>query len=296
MSQQNLHVAGLYSDRNEPVVITDPDGPVQFHPIPYMEPAVIKEILGMEESIDHNMGMHAVTDRIARSFKPDGRYVAIAHAFITGGAGSDSERPLSIGGAETVDGSCFRKFHFTALGHLHQPQSTGTGEQKKKAGNHKIRYAGSLLKYSFLESHHNKTVSLIEMDRKGDITLEETALTPRHDVRCVEGYLEDLLSDAGNDQNREDYLMVTLKDKGAILDVMGKLRQAYPNVLHIERPQFKLDREVQSVEGDHRKINDRELFTAFFREMTGDRLSDDEQDVFIEQVNELRRRQRESQS
>jgi exonuclease SbcD len=222
--------------------------------------------------------------------------VAIAHAFVTGCERSDSERPLSIGGVETVDVSCFEKFDYTALGHLHRPQSAGTGGQEKKPLSQKIHYAGSLLKYSFLESHHNKTVSLVEMNRAGNITVEETALTPRHDVRCIDGFLDDLLQQAKDDPNKEDYLMVTLKDTGAILDVMGKLRQVYPNVLHIERPQFTLDRELQSIKGDHRKIGDKELFTAFFREMTGDDISDEEQRVFIEQIDELHRLARESGS
>jgi exonuclease SbcC len=51
---------------------------------------------------------------------------------------------MSVGGACTVDPTCFAGFAYVAFGHLHRPQTLGANGQ--------IHYAGSLMKYSFSEA------------------------------------------------------------------------------------------------------------------------------------------------
>ena len=82
----------------------------------------------------------------------------VAHAFVTGGLESESERPLSVGGAQQVAASTFAGFDYVALGHLHRPQSCGSDT---------VRYAGSLLKYSFAEHAHDKSVSVVDIGARG---------------------------------------------------------------------------------------------------------------------------------
>ena len=52
----------------------------------------------------------------------------------------------------------------------------------------------------------------------------------------LDAYLDDLLTASVTDAAHDDYLLVRLNDAHAILEVMGKLRTVYPNVLHHERP------------------------------------------------------------
>ena len=135
---------------------------------------------------------------------------------------SDSERPLAIGGAEYVSAHLFEPFHYTALGHLHQAHYVL---------NETIRYAGSPLKYSISEEHHNKGFFIVEMDADGQVTVEKRRLKPKHDMRTVEGTMEDIQLHAVN----EDYVFVKLLDETPVLFPMERIRSVYPNAMHIER-------------------------------------------------------------
>lgn len=74
------------------------------------------------------------------------------------------------------------------------------------------------------------------MNENGTFQIRYHSLAPKQDMRELEGYLEELLDPSFYErQKREDYLKITLHDEGALLDPINKLRQVYPNVLHLER-------------------------------------------------------------
>ncbi|HMK35206.1 MAG TPA: exonuclease SbcCD subunit D [Desulfomonilaceae bacterium] len=284
LAGRNLHVFGSVRLPRS-VTFTDSHGPVHVYAVPYAEPVSVREVFQNDEIRDHDSAMAALTDVVVAGCPADERTILVAHAFVAGGSPAESERPLSVGGAETVDASRFRGFHYVALGHLHRPQS---------AGSPRIQYPGSLLKYSFSEADHSKGVNLVEMDRDGHCRVERIPLTPRHDVRRIRGLLEDLLKHPDPHKNREDYLMISLLDVAPILDVMGRLKDVYPNVLHIERE--CLAPGVQNLEGrtDHRKINDMDLFAAFFSQVTGSELDPAEAAAYGSIVTDLRMADREA--
>ncbi|OPY60273.1 MAG: Nuclease SbcCD subunit D [Pelotomaculum sp. PtaU1.Bin065] len=274
LARQGLFIIGQPSANLAPIILQDSHGPVYFCPVPYAEPSVVRETLAAPDATDYNSAMRCLLKHYTASLPRGSRAVAVAHAYVAGGESSESERPLTIGGTEMVDAACFQSFNYAALGHLHKPQKTGTG----------IYYAGSLLKYSFSESPHRKSINLVEMDEAGNINLDKVTLSPRRDVRCLEGYLTDILTAPKNGENKEDYIMVTLKDTGALLDALGKLREIYPNVLHIERP-FLLDGgELRGPRGDHRRLSDMDLFSSFFEQVTGVPLNSEEARTFAQTV------------
>jgi len=283
LARQGLFISGQPGDNLAPVIIQDSHGPVYFCPIPYAEPSAVREKLAVPEATDHDSSMRSLIKHFTAAIPPGARTVAIAHAFVAGCESSESERPLTVGGAGTVDASCFQPFHYVALGHLHKSQKTG--------GDH-VQYAGSLMKYSFSEANHQKSINLVQMDGAGKTTLEKIPLSPRRDVRCLEGYLKDILAGPKNGENREDYVMVTLKDTGAILDAIGKLREVYPNILHIERPYLFEGGELRGPRGDHRHISEMDLFSSFFEQVTGVPLSGEEAGAFAEIVESFYRQER----
>jgi hypothetical protein len=61
---------------------------------------------------------------------------------------------------------------------------------------------------------------------------------------------------------------------------MGKLREAFPNVLHLERPGLFRSGEVQVAGRERLSASEWDLFASFFREMTGDELSEEPSRVF----------------
>src|SRR5699024_12733158 len=56
-----------------------------------------------------------------------------------------------------------------------------------------VRYAGSILKYSLSEANHNKGYFIVEMDSNGVSHIEKRSLTPKRDLRALEGKIDDLL-------------------------------------------------------------------------------------------------------
>jgi exonuclease SbcD len=282
LSRSGLHIRGALDADLRPVILEDAHGPVSLCLLPYAEPPLVREILSDPALHAHDAAMAALTARIRARVATD-RSVLVAHCFATGGEESESERPLTIGGAGNVETARFRGFHYTALGHLHRPQSLERS----------VRYSGSLLKYSFSEAEHEKSVSLVEMDGAGEVRVEVIPLTPRRDVRIVEGSLDDLRARPGDHGPVDDFLLVRLTDRKAILDAMGKLRQVFPNVLHLEQPAVFRGGDVEVAGRERLKESEGELFGSFFREMTGADLSEEESRAFQETVDELHRTERE---
>ncbi len=285
LAAQNLHVIGLLSPHPEPIILEDRHGPIQVYAFPYAEPAVARESLQADNLHDHQSTMRYCCDLVRGSRSSGIRQILLAHAFVSGGEESESERPLSVGGAGCVEARCFEGFHYMALGHLHRAQSIGPGH---------IHYAGSLLKYSFSEASHTKSVTLVEMDGAGVRKVERLPLTPRCDVRCIAGTLQEILGTEPDPERSRDFLKVTLLDREPVLDAMGKLRLLYPNVLQIERPHLFEAGEIRGSAGDHRHLSDIELFKAFFHQVTGQEMTPEQTEAYAGIVEQLRQREREA--
>jgi exonuclease SbcD len=184
-----------------------------------------------------------------------------------------------VGGAGTVEASVFRGFGYGALGHLHRPQEAGDGS---------LRYSGSLLKYSFDEAAHRKSVAIVEMDAAGRCAVEEVALAPRRDVRRVEGTLDELLRRAESDPGKDDYLEVSILGRDAILDPLAQLRKAYPNVLSLRRPDLEQAAALAAGRLDLERITEEDLFASFFQQASGAPLSPDERAALLSVLESLR--------
>lgn len=271
LRRAGLTVRGPLEMDAPPLVLRDAHGEVAVHALPYAEPVVVRSALaglqngGGEDGegacpIDSHQAALAVQLQAARATQPQGaRSVVVAHAFVLGGGESESERPLSVGGSGAVDAALFDGFDYVALGHLHRPQQVGPA---------RIQYSGSLLKYSFSEADHVKSVNLVELDAAGACAVERIALAPRRDLRIVEGPLDTLLAAGAGDPARDDYVLARLTDTGALLDAMGRLRSVYPNALAIERPQLAGDGPGRAA-ADHRRVRMQDLFASFHRDTTG---------------------------
>lgn len=219
----NLHIHGKIQDAFEPVRLNG----VNFYLVPYAEPGTIRDWFDDPTVTSHESAMKRIVSEMENSMNPNEPNVFVGHAFVLGGKESDSERTLSVGGSGCVSAECFSPFDYTALGHLHSPDAIR---------HQTVRYSGSLMKYSFSEVNQRKSVSIIQMNENGSFELEERILEPVQDMREITGYMEELLSpDFYQTQKLDDYLKVVLLDEGALIDPVNKLRQIYPNVLHLER-------------------------------------------------------------
>ncbi|KAI3592182.1 Exonuclease SbcD [Cupriavidus sp. U2] len=265
LAARGLHVAGRTGPEAACVSLRDAHGEVRIYALPYAEPAVVRDALGVELS-SHEAALGAQLDAIRASHPAGVRAVAVGHAFVVGGAVSESERPLSVGGSGAVGADLFHGFDFVALGHLHRPQTIGE----------RIHYAGSLLKYSLSEADHHKTVSLVELDDKGAVRIEPIALKPRRDLRILTGELAALVEAGLADARRDDYVHAVLTDTGALLDPMARLREAYPNALAIERAILARSGQAGEAGRRMRELDTGSLFANFFREVADADLDGDQ--------------------
>jgi DNA repair protein SbcD/Mre11 len=281
MKSNGYHMVGQVSRELEPVVLRDEFGEVHFHLIPYADPSVIRYVFQDEEVKTHNDALRKITEGITVKMDGNARHVFVGHAFVTPTGEkedntSDSERPLSIGGAEHVSAIHFDKFHYTALGHLHQAHFVS---------NETIQYAGSPLKYSISEEKHKKGFFIVEMDGAGQVTLEKRLLNAARDMRTVEAKMDELLKHPTN----EDYVFVRLLDETPVLMPMEKVRSVYPNAMHVERViQTPIVKDGEVVEKVARtKMDDLSLFKAFYQEVKGTALAEETEDIFLEVLQEL---------
>ncbi len=288
--ERGLWVAGQLSPAAEPLVLEDEHGRVAVHALPYAAPAEARYRYADDSILDHAAALAAGVAR-ARAATPAGaRAVLVAHAYVTGAETSESERPLSLGGAGEVPVSVFAGFDYVALGHLHRPQC---------AGDERVRYAGSLLKYSFAEHEQRKSVTVVEVgaparDGLAAIAAEQAELAAPHDVRRVEGTLAEILERGRTDPGRDDYVLARLRDRGALLDPLSRLREVYPSTMRVERPDLEREAAGRGARPDPRRAGEAELFADFFRYVTGDDPSEAERMAFAEVVDKLRRVDREA--
>src|SRR5690625_3101678 len=281
MKEKGFHVIGQFDKEQKPVIIKDEHGEVHVHLVPYADPSIVRHIYDDELVQSHDDATKKIVDEITSTMDENARHIYVGHAFVTpyGEAEentSESERPLSIGGAEYVRATHFSPFDYTALGHLHRAHFVQ---------DEKIRYAGSPLKFSISEANHVKGYYIVEMNESGDVTLEKRTFQPRRDMRRVEATIDDILKMEEN----EDYVFVTLLDDAPVLSPMEKIRTIFPNAMHVTR---KYDGILTKTEGNKyqkpvKELTDTELFQAFYKEVKGFSASEESTEIFTNVLDDL---------
>ncbi|WP_229622670.1 exonuclease SbcCD subunit D [Vibrio parahaemolyticus] len=277
MKRSGLHIISNFEDMLTPVVIeTKAAGHVAFYGMPYNDPEQVRYVY-KEPVSTHDEAHKLLAEKITEQFQSEHRNILISHCFVDGAIDSESERPLSIGGSDRVSHEHFLNFDYVALGHLHQPQ---------KKGEEYIRYSGSLMKYSFGEQNQKKGFTLVEIGKDGFIGAEHIELTAPHEMRIVEGELEQILEWGKTDPKNEDYLLVRLMDKHAILNPMEKLRTVYPNVLHLEKPGMLIGVEQEMAQAKLAR-SEIDMFKDFFAEAQDSELSNEQEQAISDIIKQL---------
>ncbi|MFI5618589.1 exonuclease SbcCD subunit D [Streptomyces sp. NPDC051567] len=210
----------------DPVVLSDVHGEVALYGLPYLEPALVRDGFGVTK-VSHEAVLSAAMDRIRADLAtraPGTRSVVLAHAFVTGGQASDSERDIAVGGVESVPASVFDGVDYAALGHLHGCQTVGE----------RVRYSGSPLAYSFSEAAHRKTMWLVELGAAGEIAGAERIDTPvPRALARVRGRLDALLEDPAYTPYEDAWVEATLTDPVRPEDPMVRLAARFPHTLSL---------------------------------------------------------------
>lgn len=280
LEKQGLHIAGNYLPGQEPVTLGDEWGEVCFWSVPFIKPVEYRSLMKLEKTMGYDEMYREITAEITGRMDTSKRNVLVSHGLILGNMADiqtidDSVRPIEIGGIEYACAEIFEAFDYVALGHLHRPQ---------KALWDKVRYSGSLLKYSFSEWNQKKSVTLVELGEKGALSLEPVSFKPLRDLRVIHGRLGELTAlEAYETEGREDYLKVILEDQERLVNPMDKLRRVYPNVLEMAYEK----REKTEAQKSSRRIKERiqdplKLFEDFYTFVNGEAMQADEQAVITE--------------
>jgi DNA repair protein SbcD/Mre11 len=233
LSQAGVYVRTRASALAEPVMLADHHGPLAVYAVPYLEPDAVRgELAGPGPDQDARghagiLGHAGVLGHAARRIRADAdargvrRRVVMAHGWVTGGAPSESERDITVGGVGQVPAELFDGFGYVALGHLHGQQTI--------AGH--LRYSGSPLPYSFSEASHRKGSWLVELDGEGTVRAERVPAPTHRKLSVLRGRLADLLGSAAHAGYEDDFLSVTLTDQSRPEGAMDALRARFPHVL-----------------------------------------------------------------
>lgn len=231
LAASGIHLRTEVDQVDQPVLFSDADGPVGVYGIPFVLPDAVVEQLGVERS--HTAVLGALADRVRRDAAARGltRVIVMAHAFVTGGAASDSEREIRVGGVGDVPAGVFDGVGYVALGHLHGPQ-----EIRLAGSSTRLEYSGSPLAFSFSERDHTKSVTVVELDARGVAATTRIPVPVPRPLRQVTGRLAELMSRADGDlaELAECWVKVVLTDPGRVPNPMERLRERWPHTVVLE--------------------------------------------------------------
>ncbi|MEV0071382.1 exonuclease SbcCD subunit D C-terminal domain-containing protein [Amycolatopsis sp. NPDC050768] len=221
-----LHLRATIAGLAEPVLLNDEHGDVAIYGIPYLEPEPSRHALGVPEARGHTGVLTEAMRRVREDLatRPKTRSVVLAHAFVTGGASSESERTIAVGGVEQVPGDVFDGVDYVALGHLHGPQTLAEH----------LRYSGSPLAYSFSEARQRKSVWLVDLDAAGLAEVRRHELPVPRPLAMLRGELQELLDTPEHEEWRDHFLSVTVTDRVRPVDAMRRLRERFPYAVHLD--------------------------------------------------------------
>lgn len=280
---QRIHLSPAYDGSVKAVKIGDRFGTVSFYLLPFVKPSTVRQFFDEEPVPTYT---DAIRTAIAHmDIDPGGRNVLVAHQFVTGAQTCESEE-ITVGGAGNVDRSVFAPFDYVALGHLHGPQNI--------AGDPRIRYCGTPLKYSFSEITQTKSVTVVEMEQKGAVSVRQIPLVPLHDMREIRGTYNELTFIKNYDGTAvDDYLHAVLTDEEDVPNALARLRTIYPNILALDYDNTRTRSSASFAAGTAvAQKSAIELFMELYEKQNGQQMSEEQKQYSIALFEKIREGER----
>ncbi|MCI9449689.1 MAG: exonuclease SbcCD subunit D [Clostridiales bacterium] len=274
IDKSGIHIASAYNGKTKPYTITDKYGDLNVFMLPFVKPSNVRRFFENETVDSYTDAMRIAISQM--NIDSNQRNILITHQFVTGASRSESE-DVSVGGSDNVDASVFDEFDYVALGHIHSPQNCSS---------ERIRYCGTPLKYSFSEAKDNKSVTVVELCQKGNLTITSIPLSPMHDMIEIKGNYNDIMlkSYYENTSYQEDYIHITLTDEEDIPDAIGKLRTVYHNLMKLDYDNMRTKCNNSASEViDVENMSPLELFANFY-ELQNNQPMSEEQSIYIENL------------
>lgn len=271
MNAGGIYLSPVYNGDIKPVVMEDEYGSVNIYMLPFVRPSAVRAFYPDDDTDSYSSAVGTAVKHMNADFTQ--RNIIITHQFVTGAVRSDSE-DISVGGTDNVSADIFADFDYTALGHIHKPQNIGS---------ERIRYCGTPLKYSFSEAKQDKSVTVIELGKKGDVNVRTVKLIPLRDMTELKGSYEELMKKSFYEGTgyTEDYVHITLTDENDIPDAVSKLRLVYHRLMKMDYDNARTKKQ-SIIEGmtSARETDPEKLFEEFFESQNNVPMND-EQAAFV---------------
>jgi len=272
-----LYIESKYAGKLKKVELEDEFGKLNIYMLPFVKPIEVRKYF--EDVNSYEEAIHKIIEN--EEINKDERNIILVHQFITAG-GVQPERTdsevISLGGTENVDVSNFDDFDYVAIGHVHRPQ---------RIGRDTARYSGTILKYSFSEVNHKKTMPILDFKEKGNLNIVLQELIPLRDMREIKGPIEELIKKENYEgTNTDDYIRAIITNEEPVYDAIGQIRRIYPNTLKLEIKNSKTALSIEEQENSIENIKEKseiELFSEFYKMQNNDEL-DKKQIELMEQI------------
>lgn len=276
MTNSEIYISKPFNNFVEKVVFEDEFGEINFYLMPFLKPIHVRVFHEDVKIDDFQKAIDLVVAGI--DLDESKRNVILSHQFIVGADQSDSEE-LYLGGSEAISIDTYDKFDYVALGHIHKKQAFRDG---------KVRYPGSLLKYSKSEANYQKAITILDIKEKGNIEIFERNINYLRDMRIIEGYFEDIIENSKKDKRKEDFIHINLFDEDQVFDALSRLRDIYPNLMSLVYTKVMESQSIQDIEINHeKKKNPFELFKDFYEYRKNKKLDDDKEALVKEIINDV---------
>ncbi|KQX64800.1 exonuclease SbcCD subunit D [Paenibacillus sp. Root444D2] len=267
-AKQGITIIGLPAPDIQSIGIARTGELARLIALPYPSESRLKELLSdvAEEEVlrsKYSERVGALIRKQAASFEVGTVNLIMSHLYVLGGHETESERPIQVGGAYTVDTNALTAgAQYVALGHLHRPQNVKAASP--------IRYCGSPIAYSFSEAGQAKSVTVLDLAPGQAAEPKEIFLTsgrPLVSWKAKEGIGQvHQWLDEQRDASAWIDLEVTMTEAMSIEQIQS-LRKAYEGFIHI-RPIYPEMEAVRAVVS-RSDLSMEEHFTRFYSRQTG---------------------------
>lgn len=278
---EGLFISSKYEGKIKKVELQDEYGKLNIYMLPFIKPIEVKKYFD-DETLSYDETIKKIIEK--EDIDESQRNIILTHQFVTA-IGEEVERTesevLTLGGTDNIDISNYNKFDYVAIGHVHRPQ---------RIGRDTARYAGTMLKYSFSEVNHKKTMPIIDFKEKGNIDIKLVELKPLRDMREIKGPIEKLLENY-EEENANDYIRAIITNEEPVYDAIGQLRRIYPNVLKLEVQNSKILSNIEFKTENLQKVKSKsevELFNEFYKFQNNIELNVEQKNLIQEVVKEIK--------
>lgn len=276
MSAADIHICADYDGSLHIAKASDDYGELDICMLPFVKPSYVK-------AFHHDADIKSYTDMMRTVIENSAidksrRCILMCHQFITDSSTCESEYS-SVGTLDNIDAEVFEGFDYVALGHLHGPQEPAKN----------MRYCGTPLKYSRSEIEHEKSVTIVEVKEKNDVTISTVPLEPLHKMREIRGKYSELMSrDFYEKDDTEDYIYITLTDEEDIPNVMQKLMTVYGRIVQLGYDNQRTRRQAIAMGAVNTDTKTPfELFDTLFTEQNGCKMSAEQAEYIKGLIDEI---------